>query len=380
MAGLSMLYASLPMAPGCDRGHECPRLAGTLCTVAGTGAPGLGGEGLAPLDSALYLPQDVTIGPDGEAFVVDWNNHRVRVMRDGIIDTVLGTGTLGDGFDPASERTEAAPLDLSLDHPTHVLFAANGDMIVSAWHNSQVIRLVAKTGLVERVAGTGRRSFNGDDKPRLEADLDLPVATAWGADGALLICDQANQRIRRLDLQDEAGIVTTIVGDGTKGYSGDGGPAEQAQIHLPTSQSGPPAGRIATDALGQVYLADTVNHVIRRVDAGGIITTLAGTGAAGNGPEDVAATDCALNTPSDVAIDQGGAVFIADTHNSCVRRVDPSGRITTVAGRCGQGGDSGDGGPATEARLDRPYGVEVAPDGSLWIADTHNHVIRVVYR
>jgi hypothetical protein len=376
----AMMLAGVAAAPACDDQDACKdKTPGTICTAVGTYVAGLGDDGLDPRDTDLYLPQDVTIGPNNLPYIIDWNNHRIRVVEDGVVNTVVGTGYLGDALDPASGKVEAPALTLSLNHPTHILFAANGDMIISAWHNSQVLRYIAATGMVERVCGTGKRNFNGDDLPALETDFDLPVAAAWAADGGLLICDQANQRIRKVTGHGEDATVTTVVGTGIKGYSGDGGPALEAQIQLPTSQSAPPAGRMVSDSLGQIFLADTINNVVRKVDGDGIISTLAGTGVPGNGADGVLATACALNIPSDVAVDAQGNVYIADTFNSCIRKVDTGGQITTAAGKCGQRGDKGDGGPATQALLDRPYGIEVASDGTLWIADTHNQVIRVVH-
>jgi len=351
---------------------------GVICTAVGTTLAGLGDDGLDPLDTDLYLPQDVSLAPSGDLYVVDWNNHRLRQVHDGKVTTIVGTGYLGDALDPSTGKFEGPAREINLNHPTHILFATNGDMIISAWHNSQVLRYVAETGMVERVCGTGKRAFNGDDKPAYETDFDLPVAAAWTPDGAILISDQANQRIRRVDGRGASATVTTVVGTGTKGYTGDGGPALEATIQLPTSQSAPPAGRIVTDSLGQIYLADTVNNVIRKVDADETITTIAGTGSPGNGADGVA-TACALNTPADVAVDAQGNVYIADTMNSCVRKVDTAGQITTAAGQCGKRGFKGNGGPANAALLDRPYGVEVASDGTLYIADTHNQVVRVVY-
>src|SRR5690606_3974761 len=138
--------------------------------------------------------------------------------------------------------------------------------------------------------------------------------------------------------------------------------AVDAEINLPVSQSAPPAGRIATGSDGSLYLADTLNHVIRKVDTDGIITTIAGTGSLGNGGEGEATT-IALHTPSDVAIDPDGNVSIADTFNSCIRKVDPDGMLTIVAGVCGELGYEGEFGDATRATLNRPYGVEVDVDG-----------------
>ncbi len=375
LASASLLFAAVGCSDGGGSSSEertpCDPTDGAICTLAGTGVPGLSPDGLAPEETEFYLPQDMTVGPDGLLYILDWNNHRVRVIERGIeeavVQTVIGTGSLGDAPDGKA-------LDASLNHPTHVSFSPTGELILSAWHNSKVLRYDASTKEVHAICGTGARSFNGDGMEGTVTELDLPVATAFAPDGRMYIADQANQRIRVLD---EEGMVSTAVGTGEPGYSGDGGPALEAELHLPVSQSAPPAGRIATDSRGVLYIADTLNHVIRKVDTDGIITTIAGTGSVGTGGEGEA-TSIALDTPSDVAIDQDGNVYVADTLNSCIRKIDTEGQMTTVVGVCGELGYEGDGGPPNEALLNRPYGIEVGPDGILYIADTHNHVLRYV--
>lgn len=342
-------------------------------TYMGTGAAGLGSDGLAPAATQLYLPQDVTFGPDGRPYVLDWNNHRVRVVDGGVVRTIIGTGELGDAPEGPAAQTR-------LNHPTHVAFDPQGRLVVSAWHNSKVMRMDPGTGMLELVCGNGQRAYGGDNGPARAARLDLPVATAFDALGRMYIADQANQRIRRID---ENGIITTVVGTGIGGYSGDNGPAIQARIRNPggpADQSAQPAGRICLDAQGNLYIADTGNQRIRRVDPGGIITTVAGNGFLGFAGDGGPATAASLSLPSDIGIDSHGNLYIADTHNSCIRKVDTNGVITTFAGRGGQIGSGGDGGPPGEATLNRPYGVCVDAQDNVYIADTHNHRVRVVRR
>ncbi|MBL8785379.1 MAG: hypothetical protein JNJ59_10790 [Deltaproteobacteria bacterium] len=340
---------------------------GILCTVVGTGVAGLTADGLPALETELYLPQDTGVGPDGLLYVVDWNNHRIRVVKDGMVDTLVGTGYLGDA-------QNGKALTVNLNHPTHITFLNDGDLIISAWHNSKVLRYDKDTDEVTSICGTGARNFNGDGKPALETFLDLPTATGLLPDGRLLISDQANQRIRIIEAD---GTVGTVAGTGEKGYSGDGGPALEAKLQLPTSQSAPPAGRITVSPIGEIFLADTLNHVVRKIDTAGIITTVAGIGSAGNGTSAVG-KECALNMPSDLALDNDGNLYIADTSNSCIRKLTPAGAISTAAGQCGKRGFEGDGGKPEEALLDRPYGVDIGPDGTMYVSDTHNHVIRAV--
>src|SRR5690554_2584625 len=165
--GLSL---TLGLAACDDPEPVCEGTPGSICTVVGTGVSGLTDDGLSATDTELYLPQDLTIGPDGHLYVLDWNNHRVRVIRDGVVETLIGTGSLGDAPDgPALETT--------LNHPTHISFSPSGELILSAWHNSKVMRYDATTSTVEAICGTGARSFNGDGMAGIETQLDLPVAT-----------------------------------------------------------------------------------------------------------------------------------------------------------------------------------------------------------
>ena len=346
---------------------------GRIETFAGTGDAGKGPEETTPRQAHFYLPQDLTYGPDGRLYILDWNNHRVRVVADDRITTLIGTGELGDA--PAGRARE-----IGLNHPTHISFDPLGRLILSAWHNSLILRYDFATDYIEPVCGTGERDYGGDGGPAARAQVNLPSATAFDPLGRMYISDQENQRVRMIDLD---GTISTVVGTGQPGFAGDGGPATDAQIWAPVSQAAPPTSRIAIDDLGNLYLADTFNNRIRKVDAAtGIITTIAGNGAnrpAPSSEEDGAdALAVSLYWPCDVAIDSAGRVFLADTFNHCVRRIELDGTISTVAGQCGQSGDHGDGGPPQSALLNRPYGIELDPDDNLYIADTRNHRIRLV--
>lgn len=340
---------------GCDDASVDCAAPGVICTVVGTGlagAEGIAGDG-APVDVAeLYLPVDVAFDIHGDLLIVDFNNHAIRRLNDGVVSTLIGTGLLGDHVDGPARAT-------SLKHPTHVAILSDGTLAVAGWHDSRILRYDPTSDTVTNWCGTGERGFDGDGHDAAATLFDLPVATVSDAEGRLLIADQGNQRVRRVEAD---GRVTTIIGTGVAGYSGDGGPAVEAQIASPTNESGAPAGKIARAPDGTLYLADTANGVVRVVAPDGIIGTV---------------PTPALKIPSDVAVDAAGRLYIADTFNSCVRRV-ADGEVTTVAGRCGERGYTGDGGPADRALLDRPYGIEVDAQLRLWIADTHNHVVRVV--
>jgi hypothetical protein len=364
-------WLSLALAACGGSEDPCPERSGVICNYMGTGFAGLGGERESRLETPLYLPQDLTIGPDARAYVLDWNNHRVRVVeKDDTTITIIGTGELGDAPDGPA-------LQAGLNHPTHVAFDPQGRLVLSAWHNSKVMWMELASEHLETIVGTGRRSFGGDGGPALAAILDLPVATAFAPDGSMFVADQANQRIRKVN---PAGVISTVVGTGEAGFGGDGGPALQARLQGPAGQAASPSGKIATDADGNLYIADSGNQRVRKVTPDGIITTVAGSGAE-EGPlgEGVPAVQARLARPTDVAIGPDGSLYIADTDHSCVRRVDPQGLIWTVAGICGTSGRSGDLGPATSALLARPFGIEVDAKGTLYIADTYNHRIRIVH-
>jgi sugar lactone lactonase YvrE len=361
---LCALVGACAVAPPDDGGTTGKPV---ITTVVGNGLAGDNGDGQSGTETALYLVQDVTVGPDGNLYFPDWNNHKIRRLIDGAVETIAGTGELGaadDGYGP----------DIQFNHPTNVEFDADRNLIVAAWHNSLVKRMDLETGYAVTIAGTGARSFNGDEILGTDAFLDLPSSVAFDpGTGNILISDQANFRIRLLE---PSGIIHTICGDGTPDYFGDGVRAEEAQISSPRGQSAPPAGRITLTPQGEIIIADTGNHVIRMIDGAGIITLLAGIpGQPGYSGDGGLATQAQLNTPSDVAVSPDGSIVVADTMNHAVRVIATDGTISTLAGT-GARGFSGDGGAADAAMLDRPYGLTVGPDGTVYVADTHNHRIR----
>jgi sugar lactone lactonase YvrE len=236
--------------------------------------------------------------------------------------------------------------------------------------------------LVETIAGTGDRGYAGDGGPATEAVLNLPVATAFDAAGRMFISDQANQRIRVVGTD---GIIRLYAGNGRQGFSGDGGPATEARLYAPVGQAAQPTGRIALDAVGNLYIADTYNHRVRMVDTNGIITTVAGTGsigldAGGFSGDDGPAVSAVLSSPSDVAVDSEGNLFIADSGNHCIRRVDANGIITTLIGQPQEPGYAGDSDHPKWARMKSPSGIGLDDRDNLYIADTFNHRLRVAYK
>jgi sugar lactone lactonase YvrE len=223
----------------------------------------------------------------------------------------------------------------------------------------------ARTGIISIVAGSiaagnPQAGYGGDGGPATSALLNQPTGVAVDAAGNLFIADEFNNRVRRVDAT--TGVITTVAGNGSSGYAGDGGPATAAALNGPFG--------VAVDAQGNLYIADTGNNRIRRVDAAtGVITTVAGDGTNRFGGDGGPAVNASLSSPRGVAVDAAGNLFLTDTFNSRIRRVDVgTGVITTVAGNGSIWGVE-DGGPATNAPLGFPYGVAVDAAGNLFIAD-----------
>jgi hypothetical protein len=273
--------------------------------------------------------------------------------------TVVGTGAVADTGD-GGHASEAA-----INQPRAVSALPNGGY---AWAEPYAhrVRMVDENGIVRTVAGTGEAGYSGDGGRATAAALNFVHTAAPTSDGGLLLADTRNSRIRKVSA---AGIITTVAGTGSEGFSGDGGPATAAQIDNPRS--------VVPLADGGFLIPDSGNHRIRRVSASGTITTVAGTGARGFGGDGGPATEAVLSTPFAVAPTADGGFLIADIDNERIRKVSADGTITTVAGN-GVSGFSGDGGPATTASLHHPHNVVALPDGSFLIADTTNERIRRV--
>ena len=219
---------------------------------------------------------------------------------------------------------------------------------------------------ITTVAGDGEVAFRGDGGPAVSAALGRPRGMAFDGKGNLFLADADNHRIRRVS---PGGTVTTVAGTGVAGFGGDGGPATAAQLNSPFA--------VAVDPSGNLLIADSNNNRVRRVDASGMIATVAGTGPAAFGGDGGPATSAQLSFPRSIAFDRAGAMLVVDTHNNRVRKIDGPGTITTIAGD-GVVGFGGDGGPATAAHLSDPYGVAVGPRGDIFIADAENARVRQV--
>ena len=247
--------------------------------------------------------------------------------------------------------------------PSAVVFDPQGNLYIAETGN-HVIRKVDTLGHITTIAGTGTQGFSGDNGPATAAQLDSPQGLALSTT-TLYIADTHNHRIRAVDLT--TNLITTIAGT-TPGFSGDSGLATAAHLNLPTA--------ITLDTTGNLYIADTANHRIRRIDTTGTITTIAGNGTQGFSGDTGPATAASIDSPTGLAVDPLNNLYLADTHNQRIRKITPTtGIITTIAGT-GALGQSGDAALATSAQLALPHGLTIDPQGNLYLADTANHRIR----
>jgi YD repeat-containing protein len=348
-----------------------------ITSMAGHGELGFGGDGGPALRADIGNPFGVAFASDGTLYIAqeyigqEYLGRIRRVAPNGTITSVAGNATVGGsaGFSgDGGPATQAA-----IRGPSGIAVAPDGSFYFADSIN-QRIRRVGIDGIITTVAGNGTRGFTGDGSPATQATLLNPTGLALAPDGSLYIADRNNDRIRRVGPD---GIITTVAGNGYIGlsgdrFSGDGGPATQAGLFNPYGVA------LAPD--GSLYIADLSNHRIRRVGPDGIITTVAGNGVAGSSGDGGPATQASLRNPQAVAVTPDGGLYIADTDNHRIRRVDPAGFISTVAGKVSTGfvtgGFRGDSGPAPQSVLSNPKGVAVAPDGSLYIADSGNSRVR----
>ena len=288
------------------------------------------------------------------------SRHRIlRIDSAGMLTTFAGTGDWGDGGDggPASQA--------NLNDPSGVEVDAAGNVYIAEEFGHRVRRVDA-TGRITTFAGTGDPGYGGDGGPAFDARISYPVGVAVDSVGNVFVADTGNSRIRRVDAE---GLVATFAGTRDQGYGGDGGPASDAQLMDPAN--------VAVDAAGNVYVADRRDNRVRKIDTSGMITTVAGTGDPGNAGDGGPASQARFRRPEGVAVDSSGAVYVADRDNNRIRKIDASGTITAFAGT-GDRGNDGDGGPASQAQFRSPEGVALDSLGNVYVADRDNHVVRKI--
>jgi PKD repeat protein len=333
---------------------------------AGTGSGGYSGDGGQATAGELFYPYDVVFDALGNLYIADYGNNCVRkVTPSGIISTVAGVDSSGvglAGFSGDGGQATAA----KLHNPEAVTVDANGNLFIADAANYR-IRKINSLGIISTFAGNGTSVYSGDGGQATGAGL-VPAEMIFDQNGNMYVADDGNhQRVRKID---SAGIISTIAGGGTSGL-GDGGQATAAQLSIPSD--------LVFDAAGNLYIADFGSYLIRKVNTTGIISTVAGNGTQGYIGDGGQATAAELNTPSGLAFDAMGNLYIADWFINTIRKVNSLGIISTLAGNgSASGGYSGDGGLSTAAELNSPQGITLDTLGNLYIADQWNSVIRKI--
>jgi uncharacterized protein (TIGR03437 family) len=339
-----------------------PAASQVIATFAGDGLATYSGDGAPAVNASLNQPRGMAIDAAGNVYIADPGNARVRVVNaSGIISTYAGNGI--SAFSGDGGQASAA----SVSDVNSVALDAEGNLYVADSTN-RLIRKIAPGGVISTIAGTaGVQGYSGDGGPATKATLGRPVAVVVDAGGNVDYVDSVNQVIRRIT---PAGIISTIAGNSAGNFSGDGGLATSASLNFPLG--------MALGSGGTIYIADAENNRIRMINAGGIITTIAGNGVGTFSGDGALAINASLNIPSDVALDGAGNLYVADSGNNRIREVNlATGVISTIAGTANNG-FSGDGGLAASAMLNHPWSVTVSSSGNIYVGDMSNMRVREI--
>jgi uncharacterized protein (TIGR03437 family) len=333
---------------------------GNINTIAGDGLPSYAGDGFEAVTAELHSPEDVALDSSGNVYIADTGNAYIREIT---VSTGIINFIAGDGSIGYSGDGGLANV-AGLIEPFSIALDASGNIYIAEPEDGRIREVTIATGKISTVVGNGNLGFSGDGGAATSAMMHLNTGLAIDPSGNLYIADSLNNRVRKV-----AGTtISTIAGSGGYSYSGDGGPATAAQLNTPEA--------VAVDAAGNIYFADTANNVVRQISSKGVINTIAGNGTAGFGGDGGAAGSAQLSAPQGLAVDASGNVFVADTANARVRKIS-GGTITTVAGS-GTQGYGGDGAAATSAQLNTPVGLAVDKAGNIYITDVSASVIRKV--
>jgi streptogramin lyase len=335
-----------------------------ISTVAGNGKPGYSGDGGEATTAMLNFRGSFGLLVDSarNIYIADGGNNRIRkVDWTGRITTVAGNGEPGFSGDdgPATKASLYMPTSVDMDRDGNLYIADSGNFR---------IRRIDASGIITTIAGTGGQQSTGDGGAATEADLS-PAGIRFDSAGNLYVTDRTVNVIRRIDTK---GIITTVAGTGEKGDTGDGGPAIKAKLNTP--------GDLCVDTRGNLYFTESDSNRIRKIDAAGIITTVAGPKGKGVSQDGLPATKEYLFSPSGICVDPDGNIYIAEFGVHRIRKVDTKGIIWTIAGQMSKSGYSGDGGPALGAMLSYPRGVRLGVDGSIYFLDRGNDVVRKLSR
>jgi DNA-binding beta-propeller fold protein YncE len=336
-----------------------------IFTVVGTGQANYSGDGDLARRAGLNQPFDVALDQEGNLYFSEAHNHCVRRVERGSGIITTVAGTGQAGYSGDGRAATQA----QLNSPYGIALDTANNLYIVDRLNACIRVVEAATGIIHTIAGTGQPGYSGDGGPAVEAQLQEPNDIVLDSQGRAYIADVRDHRVRVVDLA--SGIITTFAGTGEAGSGGDGGTVDQAVLFGPRA--------LAFGPTGDLYICLRNDHKVRRVDMRtGIIRTVAGTGERGYTGDHGPALQATFNGPKEIAVDRLGDIVLVDTENHCIRHIEAaSGLVSTIAGS-GRPGGSGDGGSATAAALTRPHGACLDEADNIYIGDSENHRVRFV--